>query len=75
MNCAGCGHGIELHGRRGYGSCRHGRGGALVAAVNMVEACVLAGIEGERRKVLIDAAMRVTPCECRRFRTRPMEGT
>ena len=31
--CAGCGHALALHGRRGHGACRHGRLSAVLVAI------------------------------------------
>ena len=67
--CASCGHHVSWHGRRGYGSCRHGRQtSGLAGAVTAVRAAVIAGVSKEERTKMVDAAMAREECRCQRFR-------
>ncbi len=74
--CGGCGHGKHLHGRKGHGSCRFGRStSGLAGMVNAVKACVIAGVSGDEMDKQIEEARSSTPCECKRFRSRPSVAT
>jgi hypothetical protein len=70
MNCAACGHSIDLHGRRGAGACRHGSASPLAVAVEVVRRAVAAGLSKEERTELVDRAFKEAPapCKCKRFR-------
>lgn len=71
MDCGRCGHSIELHGRRGHGSCRqrgwteYGRGEAerIVAERDGTDKTVTAFV---LRTLLMLPGMHGT-CECKRF--------
>lgn len=69
MTCGRCGHPIEAHGRRGYGSCRIGRGGGLAAAVALVRSAVARG--EQLWDGAVDKAMQTKACSCKRFRATP----
>jgi hypothetical protein len=74
--CGECGHHISWHGRRGYGACRHGRQtSGLAGAVDAVRVAVVARLDREQRQALIDAAMKRSECNCRRFRVAPVSAT
>lgn len=72
--CARCGHSSRLHGRRGYGACRHGWAKPLENAVAIVRARVVAGVPDDERKKLVDETMNTPhePCDCKRLRRTPM---
>ena len=63
-----CGHPLSLHGRRGYGSCRHGRGGRIAAMVAAVENSVCAGLTLAERNSAVEEASKFEPCSCKRFK-------
>lgn len=71
VNCARCGHALALHGRRGHGSCRHGRGGGLAAAVATLRACIAGTPEAERKELVARALVETKPCGCLRALKRP----
>lgn len=75
MNCARCGHDLSLHGRRGCGSCRHGRYGGLAAAVDALRLAVYAGVPKSDHKALVERAMETKSCTCKRFLKRPPKET
>lgn len=66
--CGSCGHPLAAHGRCGYGSCSHGRGSDLAKAVAAVRVAVVHGLDAPARKALVDAAVAVPECDCKRFR-------
>lgn len=68
MSICVCGHSIGLHGRRGFGACRHGRGGGLFGAVRAARMAAVQGLSEIETERLIDGTMYLRPCECRRFR-------
>lgn len=68
--CGGCGHSIELHGRRGYGACRHQR----LTEAGRSECERLKGCSDDQ--YVVAAVVRVAlalpgmfdVCDCRRFK-------
>ena len=69
MDCA-CGHPIALHGRRGYGSCRHGSASPIAVAVEAARICVMRGMSKEETHATVQRAFKEAPapCACKRFR-------
>lgn len=70
--CSRCGHPRSMHGRRGYGGCRHGRGGGLDAAVWAAVACVTAKVPQAEQQSIVNKAFEAKPCTCKRFAHRPV---
>jgi hypothetical protein len=72
MNCGRCGHDVTLHGRRGYGACRHGHESTLAFLVDVVRAAVAARLPDEQIGALLEKvkAEPRKPCACLRFRKR-----
>lgn len=68
MTICACGHSIALHGRRGFGACRHGRGGGLVGAIEAARIAAVRGLSETETEQVMAAAMNLRPCHCRRFR-------
>lgn len=73
-DCTTCGHDWSLHGRRGHGSCSHGRRGGLDAAVAAVRIAVQLDLKKEERTKLVDIALETKRCECRRFTRTPRKA-
>jgi hypothetical protein len=70
--CARCGHAVTLHGKHGFGHCRHGWENRLALAVAAVRASVAAELPDCERDALVERAMEPrTRCDCTRFLRRP----
>jgi hypothetical protein len=70
MSCGRCGHDVALHGRRGYGACRHGSASPLALAVEAARLAVISGLDQNATRAVIDRAFTEAPalCGCKRYR-------
>lgn len=66
--CGRCGHEVTLHGRRGFGHCRHGWESPLARAVAILKEAVLQNATEDEQKTAVAEAMDPKArCACRRF--------